>query len=126
MSVRFDHLIIAATDKHASAAFYADVFDLGEPKVDGHFLAVVLTDGVVLNFAEPPFAFPPQHYAFLLDEPTFDAVLERVRHRGLTYWADPQRQRPDETNTKHGGRGFYFLDPAGHYLEVLTRRFVHG
>lgn len=125
MSVRFDHLIIASTDKRRSAEFYSAVFGLGETKVDGHFLAVVLSDGVVLNFAEPPSDFPPQHYAFLVDDSTFDVVLERVRDREMAYWADPQRRKPGETNTNHGGRGFYFLDPDGHYLEVLTSRFEH-
>ena len=125
MPVHFDHLIIASTDKRRSAEFYADVFGLGETKVDGHFLAVVLSDGVVLNFAEPPFDFPPQHYAFLVDESTLDAVLERVCDRGMEYWADPQRREPGEINMNHGGRGFYFLDPDGHYLEALTSRFEH-
>lgn len=125
MPVQFDHLIIASTDKHRSAEFYGDVFGVGEPKVDGPFLAVVLSDGVVLNFAEPPVDFPPQHYAFLVDDATFDAVLERVNQRGIAYWADPQRQRPGETNANHGGRGVYFLDPDGHFLEALTSRFVH-
>lgn len=125
MPVQFDHLIIASTDKRRSAEFYVDVFGLDEPRVDGHFLVVVLSDGVVLNFAEPPIDFPPQHYAFLVDDATFDAVLERVNRRGMEYWADPQRQRPGETNTNHGGRGFYFLDPDGHYLEALTSRFEH-
>ncbi len=27
-------------------------------------------------------------------------------------------------NTNHGGRGFYFFDPAGHGMEVLTRPYA--
>ena len=41
--------------------------------------------------------------------------------RGLLYWADPRRSRPNEVAQRGAGRGFYFEDPSGHYLEVLTR-----
>ena len=33
-------------------------------------------------------------------------------------------QRPGETNTGHGGRGVYFRDPAGHYIEIITAPYV--
>jgi hypothetical protein len=44
----------------------------------------------------------------------------------LQHWADPGRQRPGEINTRDGGRGVYFPDPAGHYLEILTRPYGSG
>lgn len=34
------------------------------------------------------------------------------------------RTRPQETNTEHGGRGVYFLDPSGMYLELITRSYL--
>jgi hypothetical protein len=61
------------------------------------------------------------HVAFLLDDAHFDRALARIRDEGREHWADPQRTRPGETNTEHGGRGVYMLDPAGHYLELITR-----
>jgi len=63
----------------------------------------------------------PQHYAFLISEADFDAVFGRIKDRDLDYWADPRGSRPGEINHNDGGRGVYFRDPDGHYLEVITR-----
>jgi len=65
-----------------------------------------------------------QHYAFLIGEDDFDRVFARVRERGLQYWADPAREQPGEINRHFGGRGMYFDDPDGHFLEVITRPYV--
>ncbi|WP_210744538.1 VOC family protein [Nocardia flavorosea] len=123
VDVRFDHTIIAARDKQESAQFFADIFGLPEPLEAGHFVAVYLTDGRVLDFAVPPIDFPGQHLAFLVNDETFDHIMERIRARGITYWAGPMMQGPGEINTNHGGRGVYFDDPAGHHLEALTARY---
>jgi len=123
MTVRFDHTLVAAKDKHESARFFAEMFGVGEPEEEGFFVSVTLDDGVVLSFADVGFDFPGQHYAFLVDDATFDAILERVQARGITYWADPRMQAVNQINTNHGGRGFYFDDPSGHHLEALTRRY---
>lgn len=121
--VRFDHTIVAAIDKRTSAEFFAEVFGLPTPVQAGHFLQVKLSDGRIFDFAEPGIDFPGQHYAFLVDDPTFDAVVDRITAWGVEHWADPQQRHPGEINTNHGGRGVYFLDPAGHYLEALTARY---
>ena len=68
----------------------------------------------------------PQHYAFLVSEPEFDGIHERILERGLDHWADPGRTRPGEINRNDGGRGVYFLDPDGHVLEALTRPYGSG
>ena len=75
---------------------------------------------VVLQYAEPPVEeIQMQHYAFLVDDETFDRALAKVDE----YWADPAMKLPGEINTNHGGRGFYFFDPAGHGLELLTQPY---
>ena len=61
------------------------------------------------------------HYAFLVTEEEFDDIFARVTDRGLTYWADPGHTRENVINNH--GRGFYFEDPSGHNLEVLTRPY---
>ena len=122
MAVTFNHTIIAAKDREASARFLVDLLGLEEPTRWGPFTSVRLDEGVVLQYAEPPVdEIQMQHYAFLLDDETFDAVFERVQAQALDYWADPQLRRAGELNDNNGGRGFYFFDPAGHGLEVLTR-----
>ena len=83
-------------------------------------------NGVSLDFADAEGPIRPQHYAFLISEADFDAVLSRIRERGLEHWADPMRRRPGEINHNDGGRGVYFPDPDGHYLEVITRPYGSG
>ena len=42
------------------------------------------------------------------------------------YWADPAKTQAGEINHHDGGRGFYFEDPNGHFLEVITRPYGSG
>jgi catechol 2,3-dioxygenase-like lactoylglutathione lyase family enzyme len=123
IDVRLDHTIIPAHDKRASAEFFADIFGLPSPVPAGPFLQVRLSDGRDFDFAEPGIDFPGQHFAFLVNDHTFDRVVARLRERGLDHWADPAQKRPGEINTDYGGRGVYFLDPSGHFLEALTARY---
>ncbi|MTD13280.1 VOC family protein [Nakamurella sp. YIM 132087] len=124
MTITFNHTIIAAIDRHASATFYREVLEARDAPSWGPFLNVQLDEGVLLQFAEPSVEIQMQHYAFLVDDDHFDRALARIRERGITHWADPQMQRPGETNTEHGGRGVYFKDPAGHGLELITRPYL--
>ena len=38
----------------------------------------------------------------------------------------PAQTQADEINHHDGGRGFYFEDPNGHFLEVITRPYGSG
>ncbi|GEM48335.1 VOC family protein [Deinococcus cellulosilyticus] len=125
MTIRFNHSIIAARDRTVSAAFYARVLGLPEPTTWGPFSFVMLDDHAHLQFATVPEGadIHMQHYAFLVDDESFDQIYERLLHAGLEQWADPQMQFSGQINTNHGGRGVYFKDPAGHGLEVITRPY---
>jgi hypothetical protein len=35
-------------------------------------------------------------------------------------------RRPGEINRNDGGRGVYFRNPDGHFLEILTRPYGSG
>ena len=120
MSVRFNHTIIAAKDKVRSAHFLAELLGLPEPQPAGFFLVVRLDDGVSLDYAESGVDFPGQHYAFLVSDDVFDALIAKIRGRGIQHWADPRGQRSGEINTNDGGRGVYFQDPSGHFMEAIT------
>ncbi len=61
-----------------------------------------------------------QHYAFLVSDDVFDSLIAKIRERGIEHWADPRGQHRNEINTHDGGRGVYFQDPSGHYMEALT------
>lgn len=41
-------------------------------------------------------------------------------------WANPYRKRPGEISRNDGGRGIYFEDPDGHFLEILTKPYGSG
>ena len=59
-----------------------------------------------------------------LSEPEFDAIHSRIKDKGLDHWADPARTMPGQINHHHGGRGVYFADPDGHFLEAITRPYA--
>lgn len=123
IDVRFDHTILPAHDAKEAAEFLSEIFGLPAPVQAGFFQQVRLSDGRIIDFAEPGVDFPGQHFAFLVNDLTFDRVLGLLREWRWDHWADPQQQLPGEFNTNHGGRGVYFLDPSGHYLEALTARY---
>jgi catechol 2,3-dioxygenase-like lactoylglutathione lyase family enzyme len=123
MSVKLNHTIVHARDKRQSANFFAEVFDLPKPRPFGPFLDVEVANEVTLAFLEADEDIQIQHYAFLVSEAEFDQIFGRVKARSLDYWADPHHQRKSEINRNDGGRGVYFNDPAGHYLEIITRPY---
>ena len=53
----------------------------------GPFLTVGLADGVSLDLARSDGPIQPQHYAFLAGGEDFDRIHQRIRERGLSYWA---------------------------------------
>ncbi len=121
MAVQLNHTIVPAKDKEASAGFLAEILGLDAPTPFGPFLCVETANGVSLDYAQRADDFEPIHYAFLVSEEEFDAIFSRVTERGLTYWADPGHRQPGVINGH--GRGFYFEDPSGHNMEVLTRPY---
>ncbi|MGW1836030.1 VOC family protein [Streptomyces sp. BBFR2] len=121
MQVELNHTIIHARDNRASAAFLTELLDLEITAEWGPFVAVALGNGVTLDFATVPAGdIAPQHYAFLVSEEVFDAAYAKITARGIPHQADPRGERPGEINHDDGGRGVYFRDPAGHFMELLT------
>jgi catechol 2,3-dioxygenase-like lactoylglutathione lyase family enzyme len=124
MSIELNHTIVWCRDKRRSAAFLSEILGRPAPKASGHFLVVELDNGVSLDFGDTDRDISIQHYAFLVGEDEFDRIFGRIRARGLAYWADPARAHPGEINRNDGGRGVYFEDPDGQFLELLTRPCV--
>ena len=125
MSVSLTHPIVHARDRHASPQFLVDLLGLEPPSAFGPFAVVQLGNGVSLDYADGSGPHP-QHYAFLVSEDEFTEIYGRIRDRGMQHWADPRGSRPGEINNNDGGRGVYFQDPAGHYMEILTRPYGSG
>jgi len=126
MAVYFNHTIVSARDAKTSATFLADILDLPGPSRWGPFEVVRTDNEANIDFMTVDGAIATQHYAFLVSEAEFDAIFKRVGERGLDHWADPAQSRPGEINHHDGGRGFYFEDPDGHLLEIITRPYGSG
>jgi catechol 2,3-dioxygenase-like lactoylglutathione lyase family enzyme len=124
MAVQLNHTIVNVKDKRESALFFSEILGLPQPEPFGpYFLIVRASNGVTLDFINSQEKIDPQHYAFLVSEEEFDQIFTRIKKRGLTYWADPAKKKPGEHNTYYGGRGVYFEDPSGHFLEIITRPY---
>lgn len=123
MSVQLNHTIVSCRDQQRSASFLTEILGLPDATRYGRFLVVGTHNGVSLDYAETDREITGQHYAFLIGEDEFDAILGRITARSVQHWADPGRSRPGEINHNDGGRGVYFADPDGHLMEVITRPY---
>ncbi|MET0507956.1 MAG: VOC family protein [Burkholderiaceae bacterium] len=126
MTVELNHTIVHARDARASADFCSEILGLPAPKPFGPFLIVETGNGVSLDFMSTTDDMLVEHYAFLVSEDEFDQIFGRIKARSLPYWADPAARREGEINHNDGGRGVYFRDPSGHYLEIITRPYGSG
>jgi catechol 2,3-dioxygenase-like lactoylglutathione lyase family enzyme len=119
MPILLDHTIVPAKDKLASAKFFAEIFGLNVKAGGGYFAQVQVNDSLTFDFADET---EPQshHYAFHISEQEFETIYERVKSKGLPYGSGPYNHIDGKIYTRRGGRGFYFEDPNGHLLEVMT------
>jgi catechol 2,3-dioxygenase-like lactoylglutathione lyase family enzyme len=124
MTMRLDHTIVPARDQVASAEFFAEIFGL---KVKpGRFAQVQINDSLTFDFSNEleskggTRAIESHHYAFHVSDPEFDEIFGRVKAKGLAYGSGPFNHTDLKIYTRRGGRGFYFEDPNGHLLEVMT------
>lgn len=121
MAITLNHTIVPARDKEHSARFFARIFGLEYEGLRGHFAPVQVNDTLALDFDNAAEPIPRHHYAFHVTDEEFDQILKRVQAEGLRYGSEPGAQDNMQLNSRRGGRGFYFRDPNGHSLELLTR-----
>jgi catechol 2,3-dioxygenase-like lactoylglutathione lyase family enzyme len=126
VSITLNHTIVWCRDQRVSAEFLTDLFGLPAPVHWGPFMIVEVANGVSLDYHEIDGDIPSQHYAFLVTEEEFDAIFGRIVEQHLDHWADPAKQRAGAINHDDGGRGVYFDDPDGHFLEIITRPYGSG
>ena len=127
MAAQLNHTIVWSSDQTMSARFLAEMLGRPAPTRFGHFDVVELDNGISLDFADAEGPIRPQHYAFLISEADFDAVLSRIRERGLETLGRPDAPPPGgvATTTTAGGVSTS-PTPDGHYLEVITRSYGSG
>src|SRR6476659_10779803 len=103
MAAQLNHTIVWSSDQTMSARFLAEMLGRPAPTRFGHFDVVELDNGASLDFADAEGPISPQHYAFLISDADFDAVLSRIRERGLEHWARCATARARSTTTTAGG-----------------------
>ena len=116
--IALDHMSVPCHDKVATAEFYAGVFGLIYEGPRRDFAPLKVNDGLTLNFEDTP-VLEDHHYAFRVSAEDFDAVQDRLRAQGVGFGTAPRVV--DGAFYERGGlRGFYFQDPNGHGLEIIT------
>lgn len=118
--MELNHTIVPAHDHEASARSFAEVMGLPYDGPQGHFAPVRINDQLTLDF-DTWDKFDHHHYAFMVSDEEFDGIFQRVRTAGIQYGSGPAGRWDMQINTRRGGRGFYFPDPNGHSMEVMTR-----
>jgi catechol 2,3-dioxygenase-like lactoylglutathione lyase family enzyme len=119
MTIVLDHTIIPAKDKEESARFFARIFGLSYQGTQSHFAPVQVNETLTLDF-DTDEGFKVHHYAFKVSEPEFDEIFARIQGADIPYGSGPFSPKDMKINHHNCGRGFYFRDPSGHLLEVLT------
>jgi catechol 2,3-dioxygenase-like lactoylglutathione lyase family enzyme len=122
MTIRLDHTIVPSKDKVASARFFSEILGLAVTPGSGYFAQVRVNESLTFDFADESDPFQSLHYAFHVSDSEFDAIFDRVKTKGIPYGSEPDRHTNGRINTRRGGRGFYFEDPSGHLIEVMTVR----
>jgi hypothetical protein len=125
MAIELDHLMVPARDKLASAKLLAELLDVPwSGQGVGPFAPVFVNDGFTIDFDEWSDPFPKIHYCFRVSEPEFDAILGRLRAKGIPFRSNVQVPVDNQVNTQHGGRIVYWNEPDGHYWEMLTQSYA--
>jgi catechol 2,3-dioxygenase-like lactoylglutathione lyase family enzyme len=119
MPITLNHTIVPARDKEAAARFFANIFGLDYRGPGEHFAPVRVNDTLTLLFDDAD-TVESHHYAFHVTDAEFDAILGRVNEAGLTFGSSPWSLDDGRLNDWGGGRGFYFKDPDGHIIELMT------
>lgn len=121
MPISLDHLIVPSRDRKAAAQLLAELLDVPWSETGvGPFCPVYVNDGLTLDFDQWEKAIPTQHYCFRVSEVEFDAILGRIKERGIAYRSLPHGPVDGQVNTNHGGRIVYWDQPDGHVWEMLT------
>ena len=102
MAIYLDHTIVPAHDKEKSARFMAHIMGLEYNGFFGHFAPVKVNEHLSLDFDNRE-NFQSNHYAFLVTDEDFDAILGRVQEAGLKYGSGPRSQDDMQINHRHHG-----------------------
>ncbi len=121
MTIQLDHAIVPARDKVASAKLLAEILGVPwSPAAIGPFTAVYVNDGLTLDFVDSHEKFEIYHFCFRVSDKEFDAILGRIKAKGIPFRGVVHGDMDGKISTDFGGRGVYWNEPEGHYWEMLT------
>lgn len=118
MTITLNHTIVPAHNKQDAARWFAETFGLVFADAD-HFALVRVNETLTLLFADAA-SFEARHYAFHVSDIEFDAILGRVKDKGIGFGSAPWSRDDRKLNNWGGGRGVYFETPDGHLMELMT------
>lgn len=118
MTVVLNHTIVPVNDKQRGARLLAALLGVEVGPQTGPFIPVQINDDLTFDFDDRTGGHPG-HYAFLVDDGTFDATLAAAQSAGLE-WGSAPRQTDYQINHLGGGRGVYVRDPDGIAYEFFT------
>jgi AcrR family transcriptional regulator len=117
--ITLNHTIVPARDNEEAAREFAEIMGLIYEGPHRHFAPVRVNDGLTIDFmtVEDP---QGHHLAFDVPPDRFDAILDRLRARGVPYGGDPAE--PDNGRTDHpfAARGVLFRDSSRNLWEIMT------
>jgi catechol 2,3-dioxygenase-like lactoylglutathione lyase family enzyme len=119
MTIVLNHTIVRARDKNRSARFLADLLGLEVGDPAGPFVPVRVNGDLTLDFDDRN-EFVIGHYAFLVDDATFDAALAEVVGTSIEFGSAPRVSDRQIDQSRNGGRAVYIRDPDGNAYELMT------
>jgi catechol 2,3-dioxygenase-like lactoylglutathione lyase family enzyme len=118
MTIVLNHTIVPVADNQRGAHLLADLLNLTVGAPAGPFVPVRINTDLTFDF-DDRLGARPGHYAFLVDDATFDHALDRAKNTGLD-WGSAPRLVDRQINHLGGGRGVYIRDPDGIAYEFFT------
>jgi hypothetical protein len=122
MPIHLDHVLVPARDRVAAARQLGELLDVpwAASGGAGPFSPAYVDEGLTIDFDEVTEPFAPLHFAFRVDDATFDAILGRIQAAGLAWRSSPIGPVDHRIGTFGGGRVVYWSEPDGHAWEILT------
>ena len=118
MTIVLNHTIVPVGDKQRGAELLAGLLGLAVGAPAGPFVPVRINDDLTFDF-DARLGARAGHYAFLVDDATFDRALGLAEGSDLS-WGSGPRQSDRQINHLGGGRGVYIRDPDGIAYEFFT------
>ena len=111
--IRVDHVGVPARARLNAAGLLTGLFGLDcEIADDGRFARLRVSSEFTIVFYDSE-QIQPMHVAFVVDDDAFDAILGRLRSRGLAYGSQPNDPTNGRIDHPLSERGLFFQRPTG-------------